>query len=41
VLGASDGLVSTPSLMLGIGVARPADENAVLLSGLVGLVAVA
>ncbi|EEE66079.1 hypothetical protein OsJ_22098 [Oryza sativa Japonica Group] len=41
VLGASDDLVSTASLMLGIGAACPADERAVLLSGLAGLVAVA
>ncbi|BAS71592.1 Os01g0280300 [Oryza sativa Japonica Group] len=41
VLGASDDLVSTASLMLGIGAACPADEHAVLLSGLAGLVAVA
>ncbi|XP_040384704.1 vacuolar iron transporter homolog 4-like [Oryza brachyantha] len=39
VLGASDGLVSTAALMLGIGAARPADAHAVLLSGLAGLVA--
>ncbi|KAB8114334.1 hypothetical protein EE612_053674 [Oryza sativa] len=39
VLGASDGLVSTAALMLGIGAARPADARAVLLSGLAGLVA--
>ncbi|EAY80066.1 hypothetical protein OsI_35234 [Oryza sativa Indica Group] len=39
VLGASDGLVSTAALMLGIGAARPADALAVLLSGLAGLVA--
>uniref|UniRef100_A0A0D3HIK2 Vacuolar iron transporter n=1 Tax=Oryza barthii TaxID=65489 RepID=A0A0D3HIK2_9ORYZ len=41
VLGASDGLVSTAALMLGIGAACPADARAVLLSGLAGLVAVA
>uniref|UniRef100_A0A0E0DHN8 Vacuolar iron transporter n=1 Tax=Oryza meridionalis TaxID=40149 RepID=A0A0E0DHN8_9ORYZ len=39
VLGANNGLVSTASLMLGIGTARPTDERAVLLSGLAGLVA--
>ncbi|KAL6640843.1 hypothetical protein ACP70R_021966 [Stipagrostis hirtigluma subsp. patula] len=39
VLGASDGLVSTAALMLGISAARPADLHAVLLSGLAGLVA--
>ncbi|KQJ89313.1 vacuolar iron transporter homolog 4 [Brachypodium distachyon] len=39
VLGASDGLVSTAALMLGIGAARPADPRAALLSGVAGLVA--
>ncbi|KAJ1274434.1 hypothetical protein BS78_05G061400 [Paspalum vaginatum] len=40
VLGASDGLVSTAALMLGIGAARPADDlRGVLLTGLAGLVA--
>jgi VIT1/CCC1 family predicted Fe2+/Mn2+ transporter len=39
VLGASDGLVSTSALMLGIGAARPADPRAALLSGVAGLVA--
>lgn len=39
VLGASDDLISTASLMLGIGAACPVDERAVLLSGLAGLVA--
>jgi VIT1/CCC1 family predicted Fe2+/Mn2+ transporter len=38
VLGASNGLVSTASLMLGISAARPADKRTVLLSGLAGLV---
>ncbi|XP_066341343.1 vacuolar iron transporter homolog 4-like [Miscanthus floridulus] len=48
VLGASDGLVSTAALMLGVGAARPADADAdaddlrggraVLLAGLAGLV---
>jgi len=47
VLGASDGLVSTAALMLGVGAARPGDADAddlsgsggVLLAGLAGLVA--
>ncbi|KAL6658384.1 hypothetical protein ACP70R_003970 [Stipagrostis hirtigluma subsp. patula] len=39
VLGASDGIVSTAALMLGIGAARPGDQRAVLLSGLAGLIA--
>ncbi|PAN41399.2 hypothetical protein PAHAL_8G032400 [Panicum hallii] len=45
VLGASDGLVSTAALMLGVGAARPVgggdddDLRAVLLAGLAGLVA--
>uniref|UniRef100_A0A0E0C3W6 Vacuolar iron transporter n=1 Tax=Oryza meridionalis TaxID=40149 RepID=A0A0E0C3W6_9ORYZ len=38
VLGASNGLVSTASLMLGISTARPADKRTVLLSRLAGLV---
>uniref|UniRef100_A0A0D3F493 Vacuolar iron transporter n=1 Tax=Oryza barthii TaxID=65489 RepID=A0A0D3F493_9ORYZ len=38
VLGASNGLVSTASLMLGISAARPPDKRTVLLSGLAGLV---
>uniref|UniRef100_A0A0E0E6P0 Vacuolar iron transporter n=1 Tax=Oryza meridionalis TaxID=40149 RepID=A0A0E0E6P0_9ORYZ len=38
VLGASNGLVSTASLMLGISTARPADKRTVLLSGLAGLI---
>ncbi|OEL16096.1 hypothetical protein BAE44_0022889 [Dichanthelium oligosanthes] len=44
VLGASDGLVSTAALMLGVGAARPADNDnddlrAVLLAGVAGLIA--
>ncbi|KAM0904892.1 hypothetical protein ACQ4PT_017749 [Festuca glaucescens] len=39
VLGASDGLVSTSALILGIGAARPGDPRAALLSGVAGLVA--
>jgi VIT1/CCC1 family predicted Fe2+/Mn2+ transporter len=39
VLGASDGLVSTSALMLGIGAARPGDPRTALLSGVAGLVA--
>uniref|UniRef100_A0A0E0BFN7 Vacuolar iron transporter n=1 Tax=Oryza glumipatula TaxID=40148 RepID=A0A0E0BFN7_9ORYZ len=41
VLGASDGLVSTAALMLGIGAARPADARAVLLVRVVVVVATA
>ncbi|XP_062197371.1 vacuolar iron transporter homolog 4-like [Phragmites australis] len=39
VLGASDGLVSTAAVMLGIGAARPADLRTVILTGLAGLIA--
>ncbi|KAL6870736.1 hypothetical protein ACP4OV_014584 [Aristida adscensionis] len=39
VLGASDGLVSTAALMLGVGAADPGDLRDGLLSGLAGLVA--
>ncbi|CAN6362346.1 unnamed protein product [Urochloa humidicola] len=45
VLGASDGVVSTAALMLGVGAARDADDDdggrprAVLLAGVAGLVA--
>ncbi|GLJ54883.1 hypothetical protein SUGI_1178530 [Cryptomeria japonica] len=38
VLGANDGLVSTASLMMGVGAVKP-DARAMLLSGLAGLVA--